>query len=133
MTHSMDTSWRRAIPALLVIAALFTVFFATNSRVLADQGPFLYAANGHYYEAVTAPAGGLTWDQAKVAAAGREHLGLPGHLVTLTSGPETDFVVASLPEIFGGGADEYYWIGAEQPAVAGCDVVIPPSGLSCRG
>lgn len=48
--------------------------------------------NGHYYDYV--PAQGIPWPDAEAAAAATSHLGLPGHLVTLTSQAENAFVAS---------------------------------------
>lgn len=58
--------------------------------------------NGHYYEFVDQT---MTWPLAKAAAESRTHLGLTGHLVTITSAPENEFVFNLLPAT-------YYPIGA---------------------
>lgn len=67
-------------------------------------------ANGHYYMAVEAP-GGITWDDARVGAAAMEFMGLSGHLATLTSAEENQFIVDELTEA----AIDLYWIGGFQP------------------
>lgn len=50
--------------------------------------------NGHFYEIVmpTSPADSFTWTQARVAAANMTHLGSTGHLVTVGSAAESDFL-----------------------------------------
>jgi len=57
-----------------------------------------WAINGHYYEAVSVGSGGISWDDAKAAA---EAVG--GHLATITSSQENDFVLS----LIGG---PQYWI-----------------------
>ena len=52
--------------------------------------PITNPANGHAYEAV---AGEMTWEQARTAAAARSFQGAQGHLATLTSRDETDFLI----------------------------------------
>ena len=51
--------------------------------------------NGHFYDYVPAPA--ISWTDAMNAAAARTHLGLPGHLVTITSGSEQAFLDGMVP------------------------------------
>src|SRR5262249_50278628 len=53
-------------------------------------------ANGHWYQAVLVP-GGITWPAARAAAAALSFAGSPGHLVTITSAAENQFLVSSLP------------------------------------
>lgn len=65
--------------------------------------------NGNFYTLVSDP--GITFEAAAAAAEGTLRCGQPGHLVTLTSQEESDFVVAS----FGVGALGAKWLGAYQP------------------
>lgn len=71
--------------------------------------PVYNPANGHWYQAVLV-AGGISWPQARDAAAALSYAGYPGHLVTLTSADENGFVDSYLPLP---GADEW-WTGAYQ-------------------
>jgi hypothetical protein len=71
--------------------------------------------NGHYYELVfeTNP----TWFDARDAAASRTHLGLTGHLATLTTAAEQDFLI----DAFGAGEGvdsgmNQMWVGGFQTA-----------------
>ena len=50
--------------------------------------------NGHYYRLVDAPA--IAWTDAKTAAENHIYYGLNGHLVTITSQAENDFVADML-------------------------------------
>lgn len=55
----------------------------------ADQaGPIEY--NGHWYEFISDY--GINWDNAKAAAELRSHLDSPGHLATITTQAENDFI-----------------------------------------
>ena len=65
--------------------------------------------NGHWYEFVSLPGG--SWDAAKTAAAATTHLGLQGHLATITSAAENSF----LASLAGGQG----WVGASDRAVEG--------------
>jgi len=51
--------------------------------------------NGHYYELVLVP-GGINWLDAREAAEERAYLGLRGHLATITSEQENDFITVDL-------------------------------------
>ena len=63
--------------------------------------------NGHWYETVDIR---VAWDSAKTAAETRTHLGLSGHLVTVTSQSEQDFLVSN----FSSPTLENRWMGASQ-------------------
>lgn len=82
------------------------------------------ATNDHYYERVSAPSS--TWQQANSAALARTHSGRYGHLVTITSVQERDFVASKfgstpLPLWLGGyrstaspnPALGWYWVTGE--------------------
>ena len=74
----------------------------TGASVL-QAAPVQWGVNGHWYEAVVV-SGGTTWADAKQAA---ESSG--GHLATITSQAENDFLVSILPV-----ADLSYWLGGYQ-------------------
>ncbi len=66
-------------------------------------------ANGHYYEAISV-AQGIDWVDARDEAANRSYLGRRGHLATLTSAAEVQFVLNNFPT-----ADsDQYWLGGYQ-------------------
>ena len=66
----------------------------------AGDGPALWrvedGGNGHHYELVC-PPGGITWTNARIAAEGREFEGMQGHLVTVNSPAEQDFLATTFP------------------------------------
>jgi hypothetical protein len=64
-----------------------------------DGEPLLNPSNGHFYEAVEV-VGGIGWFDAKTAAASRSFSGVPGHLVTITSAQEDNFIATNFPEAF---------------------------------
>jgi len=75
----------------------------------ANADPIVWNANGHTYEVVTNPDGGsITWEDARDRA---EDLG--GHLVTITSWAENQFV-AWLVDTYGTGDRQRYWLGGYQ-------------------
>ena len=76
-------------------------FQLTSSMV---QWTIEAGGNGHVYEHVDA---GSTWIQARGAAEAKTLGDTPGHLVTITSAEELDFVSAVMP-------NERTWIGAFQ-------------------
>ena len=71
------------------------------------EGPVYYSGNGHYYALISVP-GGITWENAKNAAQSLSYSGVNGHLATITSQDESDFIVDKL-------YPTYNWIGGFQP------------------
>ena len=65
--------------------------------------------NGHWYQAVSVP-GGLHWTDAKARAARLTYQGKRGHLVTLTTAAEAQWVVDHFPDAVTGP----YWLGGFQ-------------------
>jgi hypothetical protein len=65
--------------------------------------------NGHYYRGVSTWA---NWGDAAALAEGMTYRGCPGHLATITSQEENDFIAANLPWA----ASLGYWLGGIQPA-----------------
>ena len=94
---------------LLTFALSFAIFSGLCD--LARAEPVLDPANGHYYDFVAA---GLDWNSAANAAAALSYLGLQGHLATVTSSSENDFITTALPGAvaFSGSA----WFGGSQAA-----------------
>jgi hypothetical protein len=90
-----------------VVSAILILSGISDSRT---QAQVLFdSQSGHYYQLVT---GSYTWDQARVTAAAQTMSGLPGHLATITSAAEQDFIVNG----FTGEALRHAWIGGFQPA-----------------
>jgi Lectin C-type domain/PEP-CTERM motif len=86
----------------LALAALAAVTLS------AQAAPVLNTANGHYYEDVQA---GITWDAARDAAAAMSFGGVQGHLVTITSQAEQDFINANFASALGQNGVFGHWIG----------------------
>jgi hypothetical protein len=80
-----------------------------GAPILGD-GPVFNPTNGHWYEAVSAPAG-IRWPDSRAAAATRTYQGHRGYLATLTSAAENQFVVDNFPEA----VDGHWHLGAFQP------------------
>ncbi len=84
--------------------------------------PVLNPANNHWYEAVSIPGDGINWDEAKAYAEA-----LNGHLATITSAEENQFIFETFPEAsqlnFSG-----YWIGGLQPGDTPVADVDPAAG-----
>jgi len=94
--------------AAILISALVFSYNVTSAPVqwrIADGG------NDHYYERVPV-AGNIHWVDANTAAEDRSYNGLSGHLATITSPEEQDFIISNL----GGSALlNEYWLGGYQP------------------
>ncbi len=89
--------------SLLSISILSTLLlFAITPSVFAE--PIYNPENGHYYEYWSIP-GGTTWDTSNFVMEIFEHNGMWGHLVTITSQSENDFVANLVPN------DARVWIG----------------------
>jgi hypothetical protein len=74
----------------------------------ATADPVQWPANGHWYEAIS-PSPTLTWEQASEAAQARTWMGMTGHLATITSQEEQDFIATLL------GGDSYFVAGYQDP------------------
>ena len=90
----------------VLMGGLLITFLSMMSNAIA--APVYYSGTGHYYEAIR--PGPMTWDQAKTAAESRSYLGVQGHLATITSQGENDFIKNNVP----GSADCF--LGGFQPA-----------------
>jgi len=95
-------------------ASLCVLLLAVSSLSFAD--PIVWDENGHTYEVITLEAS-LTWDEAVALA---EEMG--GHLATITSADENDFI-ANLVSTDGVGNLERYWLGGYQvlPGDGNCE------------
>jgi hypothetical protein len=90
-------------PVVLFIASMALVatgVFADPVQWLVSEG-----GNGHYYEAVDGP---MSWNAAAVGAASLEWEGCLGHLATITSAAEDEFILTSV------GGRGGFWLGATQ-------------------
>jgi len=74
-----------------------------------DDGTIVFSGNGHFYEFVSAP--GISWTDARDAAALRTYNGQQGYLVTITSQEENDFAFEKI--------QQQGWIGATDAANEG--------------
>ncbi len=81
------------------IFVLLTVIILGSSAQAQSSKPLLNPANQHFYEAVTV-SGGIDWFDARVAAESRSFRGVQGHLVTITSAQEDNFIATNFPEAF---------------------------------
>lgn len=92
---------------------------ATAFAFAANADPIVWDGNGHTYEVITNADDGapITWEEARGMA---EDLG--GHLVTITSWDENQFV-AWLVHTYGTGDLQRYWLGGYQtdPGAPACE------------
>ncbi|MBN2217996.1 MAG: PEP-CTERM sorting domain-containing protein [Pirellulales bacterium] len=72
--------------------------------------PTYWLANGHYYERID--DANVTWNDAYADVASRSWLGVQGHLMTITSSAEQNFLANNslLPP-----SGKYWWFGGYQP------------------
>ncbi len=95
-----------------VCAALVCVLLVSSASADMFQWTVAEGGNGHYYEFVY---DSISWYAAKTNAEGMSHMGVSGHLVTITSSEENEWVWNH--QIIGG--DDRFraagnWIGAYQ-------------------
>jgi hypothetical protein len=72
--------------------------------------PVVCPANGHYYECID-NGSSISWDAANQIAQSKSFMGKHGHLATITSAQENDFITTN---IVNGGPE--IWIGLYQDA-----------------
>lgn len=78
--------------SLTRLSFLAAAFFISQSSTSLAQ--ILNPANGHYYEFVDQR---LPWEVARLAAESQAYGGVNGHLATVTSQAEQDFLIANFP------------------------------------
>jgi hypothetical protein len=94
----------------IVLTISWIVFGAGNSGATPIQW---VSGNGEYYEIDSTPR---TWADANVFAASQSYLGMPGHLATITSLEEQNFIYSELVAItnFPGSPVHFTWLGGYQ-------------------
>lgn len=96
---------RKSVHLLITIL----VVFCSGS---AFAVPIYFSENGHYYELVQRSG---DWRPAVTDSASRNYLGIQGHLVTITSQAEQEFLETN----FGYSGVDRVWIGASDSVVEG--------------
>lgn len=130
MHPQINTSWNVATGKLTLsgingvqvsytdmISAVLAVVFESTSSAVRGERLFSFSignanylpSTGHYYEFV--PSLGITWQDAKIAAAGRSYYGLQGYLATIGSAEES--------QLAGEQASGAGWIGGTDEDVEG--------------
>ena len=94
----------------VVLKLMLSLVAILASNISAYSSPIVWSGNDHAYDLVDVQPGGITWTASKGAAESSIYLGVPGHLVTITSAAEnlwltTTFTPAQL---------DGRWIGAYQ-------------------
>jgi hypothetical protein len=98
-----------------LIAVTTGLFLALLLGGFACAAPIIWSGNGHAYEFVRAD--GVQWPNAKSSAATMDFRGVAGHLATLTSQGENDFVsnlIVDAKASLGLASFIEAWLGAEQ-------------------
>jgi FlgD Ig-like domain len=91
------------------IARLFFLSLLCLGPSSSAAQPFLFEGNGNYYELIEVQT---TWADAKASAAARSFLGIDGHLATITSGIENEFISST----FATGESQFFaWIAGNEP------------------
>lgn len=87
---------------------LCTLLTAAGTGALAAPVQWSVTAGGndHWYEFNQGASGGIVWSAARAAALASTHLGMQGHLATLTSAAEQTFPLGLSPDGWLGGSDE---------------------------
>ncbi len=86
------------------------VYLPSNISLLIVTGPVLFSDTGHYYQLFHATR---DFNNALTTASSKTYNGLPGHLATITTQAELDFLSSVFPELHG------VWIGASDSVAEG--------------
>lgn len=82
-----------AIKAGLIALSLVVGAAATSANAAPIEWKVSDGGNGHFYDVVITN-GPISWMSSRAAVAGTSFNGLPGHLATITSAAENDFIKA---------------------------------------
>lgn len=108
-----DKMKRLVILSLVLLLCSFGTAFSAPVQWSVEDG-----GNGNWYEIIRNPDawGVWTWEEANTAASSATYAGMQGHLVTITTQDENDFVSSSafLGSAYGGLFAETIWIGGYQ-------------------
>lgn len=98
------------LAAIWLITAL-VVAFPSSCLSAPSQWTISSGGNGHFYDRV-APPEGVTWTEARDEATASTFLGESGHLVTVNSEEEWNFIIETFPQ-------DWTWIGLSDEAQEG--------------
>lgn len=100
---------------IIFVSTVLIAAYIANGIASAEAQPVCWSGNGHCYEVIT--TFGTRWDSAKTQAESKTYLGQQGHLASINSRKENDFLCGLL-----GGSRYAYSIGGErQPTAIGPD------------
>ncbi|MCH8342636.1 MAG: hypothetical protein IH983_01465 [Planctomycetes bacterium] len=106
---------RKMLALVIMVTLVMMVSFlgALGARRENLGTPIVWDVNGHAYEVVDQH---LSWPSARDFAASQLLMGVPGHLATITSAEENDFVVSVINafESSQGVQHNLLWLGGEQ-------------------
>jgi hypothetical protein len=94
-----------------VATRAITVSLALTAATSVTAEPVEWTGNGHFYELIEHPEG-MSWYEARDEAHEIWHNGIRGHLATITSAAESDFLLDVLLPT--GVAPRAYWVGGFQ-------------------
>ena len=93
----------------LAFTLMSVVLYVPSAMANPVQWTAATGGNDHWYEVVDVDCCSFSWDRARAAASDPCFQGLRGHLVTVTSQAETDFLVSSF-----GASMSNKWMGGFQ-------------------
>jgi hypothetical protein len=96
---------------LIALVLSYLLLFSVTPEMLYAQ-PVQNPGNGHWYEVITL-ATCMTWSEARNYANTLSFNGMPGHLATVTSSQENDFIEGTFFP-FPGQTEVRVWIGGSQ-------------------
>lgn len=79
----------RTRSAIRMSVWILLAMMASSAPLIAQPGPMRWDQNGHYYEYVPLT---MSWDEAIADAESRNVMGVAGHLATVTSAAEQQFI-----------------------------------------
>jgi hypothetical protein len=94
-------------------ARVFIAFALSLAAITATADPVLF--DGRYFEVVIASR--ISWPDAKAAAESRSHDGVQGHLATIGSPAEDEFINGLRKQVVGDSGSEF-WVGGYQTVCA---------------
>jgi hypothetical protein len=91
------------------VGCVFGLLICAASSRAGANAPVVISKNGHAYQFVRASGQSFTWSDADSKARTLRYKGMPGHLATITSVAENQFLIARFPGDDG-------WLGGLQAA-----------------
>ncbi len=115
-----------------LVLSLLALSVATTAQATNSGGPVVFAEGdfqGHHYKVIVDSGRNYhsamqAWDAANAAAQASEYMGVRGHLATITSSGEDEFIES----LRSGLSPAEAWVGGFQQASVGCD---PQQNAGC--